>query len=135
MTREEFGEALLRFGAKLERWPLSEAEAAKRLMAGDPMAAKMLADFAGFERTIADAVTPLPFGAAEIGSVLAALDEAESGWSPTPRFLIASAGATALSFAAGFAVMLAMLASQSGAEVPSAIIDMAVGQGNLGGLL
>lgn len=134
MTREEFGEALLRFGAKLERWPRSEAEAARRLMQGDPLAAKMLVDHAAFERMIAEAVTPPEFGAAEIGSVLAALDDAET-WSPTPRFLIASAGASALSFAAGFAVMLAVLTSQGGADLSPSLIDLAVGQGNLGGLL
>lgn len=134
MTREEFGEALLRFGAKLECWSRPEAEAARRLVVGDPVAAKMLADFAAFERTVADAVTPPPFGAAEIGAVLAVINDADKTWSPTPRFLIASAGASVLSFAAGF-VLMAMLASESGANIPASIIDIAVGQGNLGGLL
>ena len=38
MTREEFGEALLRFGAKLERWPRTEASAGagKPLYLGHP---------------------------------------------------------------------------------------------------
>jgi hypothetical protein len=135
MTREEFGEALLRLGAKLERWPRPEAEAARHLVASDQAAAKMLAEFAGFERTIADAVTPPPFGAAEIGAVLAALDGVERTWMPTSRFWLAGAGASALSFAAGVAVMLAVHASQSGAEIPAAVVDIAVGQGNFGGLL
>ena len=97
MTREEFGEALLRFGAKLGRWPRPDAAAAKHLVAHDPVAAKMLADFSGFERTVADAVTPPPFGAAEIGSVLAALEESEESWRPSRQFWIAGIGASALS--------------------------------------
>ena len=135
MTRDEFGEALLRLGANLERWPRSDAEPAKRLVAGDPVAAKMLADFTAFERTIADAVRPPHFGAAEIGAVLGALDAAEATWSPTPRFWLAGAGVSALSFVAGFAVMLAMLSAQGDSGLPLSLIGLAAGQIDIGGLL
>ena len=80
MTREEFGEALLRFGGNLDRWPQGEAKAAKRLFESDPLAAKMLLDFTAFERTVADAAAPPAFGAAEIGAVLAVLDRPKETW-------------------------------------------------------
>ena len=130
MTREEFGEALLRFGAKLERWPRVEASAAERLLKSDPLAVKMLA---AFERTVSGAVEPPPFGAAEIGKVLAALDRPKETWWPAPRFWIASAGVTALSFAAGFVLMLAM--TEAAHDVPAEIIGLAMGQADIGGLL
>jgi hypothetical protein len=135
MTREEFGEALLRFGAKLERWPRPDAAAAKYLLAHDPVAAKMLADFSGFERTVADAVTPPPFGAAEIGSVLAALEESEESWRPSRQFWIAGVGASALSFAAGIAVMLYSVTAQGQIDLPLSMIGLAIGQADLGGVL
>ncbi|HZP09308.1 hypothetical protein [Methyloceanibacter sp.] len=131
MNREELNEALLRFGGDLERWPEGKKEAASLLVASDPTAARMLADFAAFERTLADAVRPAPFGAGEIGGVLQALDATEASWSPTPRFWIASAGLSALSFAAGFAAM--MMASAQ--DVSPSLIDFASGQANFGGLL
>ena len=133
MTREEFGEALLRFGAKLERWPQVERGAAERLLKSDPLAAKMLADFTGFERAVSAAVDPPPFGAAEIGKVLAALDHPKETWWPAPRFWIASAGVTALSFVAGFVLILAM--AEASHDVPAEIIGLAMGQADIGGLL
>jgi hypothetical protein len=133
MTREEFGEALLRFGGNFERWPQVEAKKAKRLVESDPIAAKMLADFSAFERTIADAVEPPPFGAAEIGAVLAALDRPPETWWPTPRFWIASAGVTALSFAAGFLLIKAM--SNASPDLSLSVIGLAMGQADIGGLL
>jgi hypothetical protein len=133
MTREEFGEALLRFGAKLERWPQVDRGAAERLLASDPLAAKMLADFTAFERTASDAVEPPPFGAAEIGKVIAALDRPKENWWPERRFWIASAGVTALSFAAGFVLILAM--TEASHDVPTEIIGLAMGQADIGDLL
>jgi hypothetical protein len=94
-------------------------------------AAAMLAEFADFERTLADAVRPAPFGAGEIGAVLRALDAREEACSPTPRFWIASAGLSVLSFAAGF-IAMAIAASQ---DISPSLIDFASGQANLGGLL
>jgi hypothetical protein len=134
MTREDFGEALLRFGPDLERWPGDLAQSAKGLVGDDPVAAKMLKDFAAFERTVAEAVEPPPFGAAEIGSVLTALDRSEETWSPARRFWLAGAGASAISFVAGFVLMLAVIEAQGGA-VPASIIGLAFGQADLGGLL
>ncbi len=131
MTRQELNEALLRFGSDLGRWPEREKEAASLLVASDRTAAAMLAEFADFERTLADAVRPAPFGAGEIGAVLRVLDAREETWSPTPRFWIASAGLSVLSFAAGF-IAMAIAASQ---DISPALIDFASGQANLGGLL
>lgn len=134
MTREDFSEALLRFGADLERWPGALARTARRLVASDPVAAKMLSDFAAFDRTVAEAVEPPPFGAAEIGSVLAALDDEETTWMPTRRFWLAGASASVLSFVAGIVVMLAVVTSQGGA-VPTSLIGLALGQADIGDLL
>jgi hypothetical protein len=131
MTRDELGEALLRYGADPERWPERERMAAKLLVSGDARAANLLADFAAFEHTVADALRPAPFGAAEIGKVLARLDEVEAGWRPTPLFWIAGASISALSFAAGFAAMLCVSAQ----EASPSLIDLASGQINFGGLL
>jgi hypothetical protein len=131
MTRDELNDALLRFGGKLERWPQPERDAARLLVKGDAVAAKMLSDFVAFEQTIAEAVRSEPFGATEISTVLARLDTAEAGWRPSTRFWIASAGFSALSFAAGFAAIL-MVSSQ---DVAPSLMDLASGQVNLGGLL
>jgi hypothetical protein len=131
MTKEELNEALLRYGADLERWPEAKRQAARLLVDSDAAAAEILSDFVAFERTLAAAVQPEPFGAADIGAVLAALDADETGWRPTPRFWIVGAGISALSFAAGFAAML-LIASQ---ELPPSLIDLASGQMNFGGLL
>jgi hypothetical protein len=133
MTREEFSEALLRFGSNFERWPQEEAKKAAQLIESDPLAAKMLADFSAFERTVADAVVPPPFGAAEIGAVLAALDRPPETWWPAPRFWIASAGVTALSFAAGFLLIKAM--SNASPDLSLSVIGLAMGQADIGGLL
>lgn len=133
MTREEFGEALLRFGGNLDRWPQGEAKVAKRLLESDPLAAKMLLDFTAFERTVSDAIAPPAFGAAEIGAVLAVLDRPKETWWPTPRFWIASAGVTALSFAAGFILMRAM--TNTSPDLPLSVIGLAMGQADIGGLL
>jgi hypothetical protein len=135
MTREELDEALLRFGADLERWPVETAQAARRLIAGDPEAAKLLTDYAAFEETLTQAVKPPLFGAGEIGAVLAARDRQDAAWWPSPRFLIAGAGISALSFAIGFMVMLTSLAAQNNLDVPLALVGLAVGQADLGGLL
>jgi hypothetical protein len=133
MTREEFSEALLRFGADLGRWPEPEAAAARRLLDGDPGAAELLADHARFERTLAEAVEPPPFGAAEIGAVLAALNRPPETWWPPPRIWIASAGVTALSFAAGFLLIKAM--SNASPDLSLSVIGLAMGQADIGGLL
>jgi hypothetical protein len=135
MTREDFSEALLRFGADLGRWPREAAKEARRLVESDPAAAQLLMDFAVFERTLAQAVKPPAFGAREIGAVLAARDRQDAAWWPAPRFLIAGASLSVLSFALGFAVMLTALASQTSSDVPLAIVGLAVGQADLGGLL
>jgi len=136
VTREDFSEALLHFGADLDRWPRPEADTARQLVDDDPVAARMLAEFAAFERTIADAVEPAPFGAAEIRAVLTAIPEAKN----TSRFtqglwLAGAAGMSLLSFIAGFMVMQANLAAQDQLGVPLAIISFAMGDTSVGGLM
>jgi hypothetical protein len=135
MTRDELDEALLRFGADFTRWPPDLAEAARRLAAEDRVAARMLADFRAFEQTVADAVRPPPFGAAEIGRVLGALDVPEDTWRPGAGFWIAGASASLASFAAGAAVMLATLSYDGVLDLPIALMGLATGQGDIGGLL
>lgn len=133
MTREEFSEALLRFGADLGRWPAQEAAEARRLLDGDPGAAEVLADFTAFERTLGEAVKPPPFGAAEIGVVLAARDRQEqAAWWPSPRFLLAGAGVSALCFVLGFVSVMAITQPQ---DIPLPVVGLALGQEDFGGLL
>lgn len=132
MTRDELGEALLRHGADLERWPEDAAEAARRLLESDPEAAKLLAGFSAFEGELKEAVAPPPFGASEIGAVLTACDAKErSSWF-SPRVLIAGASASALCFALGFAVMVALAQPP---EAPDPLLSLAIGQDDIGGLL
>jgi hypothetical protein len=71
--------------------------------------------------------------AIEIGAVLAALDSPAETWRPAPRFWIASAGVTALSFAAGFLLMRAL--TNISPDLPLAVIGLATGQADIGGLL
>lgn len=133
MTREEFSDALLRFGADLTRWPQEEAKVANRLLEADTGAAKIYNDFKSVEREVAAAIEPPPFGAPEIGAVLSALDRLEENWRPAPKFWIASAGVTALSFVAGFGLMLA--AELFSPDLPRSVMGLAMGQAELGGLL
>jgi hypothetical protein len=135
MTRAELDEALLRFGADLDRWPRKLADSARRLVAEDAEAAEMLARFAALERTLGAAVRPPPFGAAEIGRILAAVEAEEAAWQPTWRFWTASAGASLLSLAAGAVVMLATLPGGADLDVALSVLALMSGQGDLGGLL
>ncbi len=132
MTRDELGEALLRHGADLERWPAEVAEDARRLLASDPEAAKLLGRFSAFEGELKEAVAPPPFGASEIGAVLAARDATERGAWFSPRLLLATVSASALCFALGFAVMVALAQPP---EVPDPLLSLAIGQDDIGGLL
>jgi hypothetical protein len=135
MTRAELDGALLRFGADLDRWPQKLAESARQLAAGDREAAAMLARSAAFEETVRAAIRPPPFGAAEIGRILAAAEAEEGGWTPTWRFWAASAGASLLSLAGGAMVMLATLPGRSDLDLALSLLGLAAGQGDLGGLL
>jgi hypothetical protein len=135
MTRAELDEALLRFGADLDRWPQRLAESARQLTARDPAAAEMLASFAAFEDTLGAAVRPPPFGAAEIGRILAAVEAAEEGWRPGWRFWATSAGASLLSLAAGAMVMLATLPGRGDLDIALSLLGLVAGQGDIGGLL
>ena len=135
MTRAEFDDALLRFGADLERWPPDLAAAARQLVAGDGEAAGMLARSTTFEETLADAVRVPPFGAAEIGRILAATEAEEAGWRPTWRFWAASAGASLLSLAAGAMLMLATLPGRTDLDLALSVLGMAAGQSEIGELL
>lgn len=135
MTRDEFDEALLRYGADLTRWSPAEAEAARQLVTGDREAAKMLADFGVFEETIAEAVRPPPFGAPEIGRVLTALEETDDLWRPSRGFWIAGASVSLFSFAAGAVLMVATLSSSGALDLALALADVASGGGEIGGLM
>jgi len=136
VTREDFSEALLSFGADLDRWPRAKSEAARQLISTDVVAAKMLADFGAFERTIAEAVEPPPFGAAEIGVVLAAMPEAKRASRFSPGLWLAgAAGVSLLSFIAGFLMMQASLVTQDQLGVPLSLIALATGSADIGGLL
>lgn len=135
MTRAELDEALLRFGADLDRWPQKLAESARQLMARDPAAAEILTRFAAFEDTIGAAIRPPPFGAAEIGRILATVEAEEAGWRPTWRFWTASAGASLLSLAAGAMVMLATLPGRADLDTALSVLGLVAGQGDIGGLL
>ncbi len=135
MTRGELDVALLRFGADLNRWPPRLAESARQLAAGDPEAAEMLAQSAAFEETIRAAIRPPPFGAAEIGRILAGAEVEEGGWTPSWRFWAASAGASLLSLAGGAMMMFATLPGGGDLDIALSVLGLVAGQGDLGGLL
>ena len=135
MTRDEFDDGLLRYGADLTRWPPRDAEAARQLVATDRAAAKMLADFGAFEETIADAVRPPLFGPAELGRVLGALKQDEDTWRPSRGFWIAGASASLLSFAAGAVLMVATLSSSGVLDLALALAEAASGGAEIGGLM
>jgi hypothetical protein len=135
MTRAELDEALLRFGADLDRWPQKLAESARQLLARDPAAVEILARFAAFEDMVAAAVRPPPFGAAEIGRILTAVEAEKGVWRPTWRFWVASGGASLLSIAAGAMVMLATLPGRADLDIALSVLGLVAGQGDLGGLL
>lgn len=135
MTRAELDDALLRFGADLDRWPQKLAASARQLTARDPAATEILTRFTAFEDTIGAAVRPPPFGAAEIGRILAAVEAEEAGWRPGWRFWAASAGASLLSLAAGAMVMLATLPGSADLDIALSVLGLVSGQGDIGGLL
>ena len=65
--------------------------------------------------------------------MLAALDRPAETWWPAPRFWIASAGVTALSFVAGFMLIKAM--TDASPDLSLSVIGLAMGQADIGGLL
>jgi hypothetical protein len=135
MTRAELDVALLRFGADLDRWPENLAESARQLAAGDREAAAMLARSVAFEETVRAAIRPPPFGAAEIGRILAAVEVEEGGWTPSWRFWVASAGASLLSLAGGAMMMFATLPRPGDLDLALSVLGLVAGQGDFGGLL
>ncbi|WP_137392363.1 hypothetical protein [Rhodoligotrophos defluvii] len=135
MSRDEFEAALLRLGANFALWPDELRSQAQALVSEDPACAALLADFRAWERQLRAAVQPQPFGAADIGRVLSAVDAAEAGWRPGKSFWIAGASLSALSFVAGVVLMLQTLAPEDVLGVPLSFIALAAGQGDIGGLL
>jgi hypothetical protein len=135
MTLAEFEEHLLRFGSDLEAWPPFLANDARDLLAKDPGATRMLGEFISFDETVSQAVQAPPFGSASIGHVLSALDRDEEAWRPARRFWIAAATASMLAFFAGVGATVVGLHHDDAAALPVALLGIAAGQGNIGGLL
>jgi hypothetical protein len=135
MTREELENGLLRWGGDVSRWPLEHARAARILVERDAAAARFLSDFVATESELAEALVPPPFGAPEVGHVLAALDAEGEDWRPGRWFWIGSAAASAAAFSSGAAAVLLLFPSTAGLDVLLPILGIAAGQGSIGGLM
>lgn len=118
MTRQEFLQALDRYGGHLDRWPAEIRDAARTFAEGDRDAAGELSRLAGLERSLQRATAPGNVDAAFVGRVVGAVTAhgteasvaAETVLRPTPRFFAFASAATAAILLAGF---------MAGASVPA----------------
>ena len=115
MRIEQLEEALDRYGGDLDRFPAALRAEAEALIAADAGAARIAADAARLDGVLAEAVRPMAVDAALIGRIVAGVRgdaEPELRLRPTRR-LAAVAGAAMVAFlATGYAVGLALPASQ-----------------------
>ena len=115
MRIEQLEEALDRYGGDLARFPASLRAEAETLIATDASAARIAAVAARLDGALYDAVRPIPMDAAIVGRIVASIGDGGSHdvvIRPTRRFA-AIAGAAMVAFlATGYAVGLALPASQ-----------------------
>ena len=115
MKIEQLQQALDRYGGNLGRWPEPLRAEAGALIAGNPEAARLAAAAARLDGLLAEATRPIAVDAALIGRIVAGVSDGvhhELLLRPTPR-LAAWAGAAMIAFlTAGYAVGLALPASQ-----------------------
>lgn len=108
MRREDFYEALDRYGGRLSAWPAELRTAAGDLIATDTEAAAELARAQRIDDVLARAVAPQPVDAAQIGHIVAGITGQgtraphETTLRPTGRLLTWVSAATMASLAAGF---------------------------------
>ena len=111
MNREEFDDALARFGGDLARWPAALADRARALVERDPSASAALVAAARLDALLAETVRPVAVDAATVGRIMAGIDGGrshETALRPTGR-LFAWAGATmAVFLVVGFALGMAI---------------------------
>lgn len=134
MTLEELDQCLLRFGACLDRWPPTHAEAAHRLQATSPRAAERMARAAAFEDRLARALQPPPFTSVDTDRVLAHLDAETIAHWPPRGFWLAGGGLSAASLALGILVAFTMGPVPTDQTLPLSVIEIAVGHGDIGNL-
>jgi hypothetical protein len=124
MNRQEFDDALNRFGGNLTRWPADLRIDAEQLIATDPGIASQLAGLRQAESAIAAAIRPQPVDAALLGRITSNTRDrrsAEIAVRPTGR-LAAWAGAATL-----FALMIGFVAG--------VVAPQDLGEGSFAGLM
>ncbi len=100
MDRTEFENKLMIQGGDLDRWPATEAEAAKRLLAVDAKSRDLLTEALAVDRAVHQA-TGIPFDTALVGRIMAAAQPPNKTLIPRGYWRQAiSAGALAIALAA-----------------------------------
>jgi hypothetical protein len=116
MTREQFEQALGRYGGDFARWPDALRASAERLAATDKYAAALLSAARKLDATLSESMQPIPVDAAFIGRIVGSLAHGSAHdvtLRPTRR-LIAWASAAMMAFlVVGYAAGLAIPSSQS----------------------
>lgn len=115
MTRDQFSEALDRYGGDLSRWPPSLAAEAKALVAGDATAAAELDRAKRLDALLADAVAPGAADSALIGRIVShkKRKNGETVLQPTRRLIGWASAAMVATMAIGFVLGAAIPADQS----------------------
>lgn len=115
MTRDQFSEALDRYGGDLSRWPHSLAEDARVLVAGDAVAAAELSRAQRLDAVLADAVASDSVDAATIGRIVShkRVKHSETILQPTRRLIGWASAAMVATMAMGFVIGVAVPADQS----------------------
>jgi hypothetical protein len=105
MNRQEFDDALNRFGGNLERWPDDLRIAAEQLVVIDPKAASELAGLRQMEGTISASLSPQPVDAALLGRLTSRIKgrgATEITLRPTGRLAAWAGAATLTALMIGF---------------------------------
>ena len=105
MNRQDFDNALNRFGGNLDRWPNDLRVAARQLAASDPGAASQLAGLRRLEGTITTSLNPQPVDAAFLGRLASRTrgrGSTEITLRPTRRLAVWASAATLAVLMIGF---------------------------------
>ncbi len=126
MTKDQFEQALDRYGGDIGRWPEAVRVEAKAFADGDAAARRMLAEAARLDALLATVTRPAPVDAAAIGAIISGIRgdrHREVTVRPTRRLLAWSGAAMAAFLAVGFVLGLAIPQSQD----DSALAGLAFG--------
>jgi hypothetical protein len=111
MSRDEFEDALARYGADFSRWPTDSADRGRALAADDRGAEAALAAAQRLDALLAETARPVTVDAAMIGRIVAGIAGGhahETAVRPTGKLFAWAGAAMAMFLVVGFVIGLAV---------------------------